>query len=347
MEEVNMREKTRFRLKLAIGVIVILAATGSYGVIQHHRMMTSSRPITTRQIKKRVNYVSHTPSGRKVGQLALIKNPRAPKMKYAKSVVAMDAKTGQILYQRNPNQPRKVASVAKLMTLYLVEQKANHVHGWDQPVKAAQNKQLRKMSYNKKIGGFKFKKSHRYTVRQLFQAAMIQSSNNSAIALGEWVAGNNRTFVKMMNAQAKAWHIKAHFISASGLENDDLKPYGLKVAGNSQAGNMVSAKALAIIAQHLLIQHPGVIKTSRVVSKKVDGQTLYNVNELLPGKAFAKKNLPVDGLKTGFTPDAGFCFVGTEQPKHKDRVITVVLHDVKDMTDTRSLMYFVNANPRA
>ncbi|XIF19537.1 MAG: D-alanyl-D-alanine carboxypeptidase [Acetilactobacillus jinshanensis] len=181
-------------------------------------------------------------------------------MKLAKSVVAMDADTGQILYQRNPNQPRKVASVSKLMTLYLVEQKANQIHGWNQTVKAAQSPQLRKMSYDKNIGGFKFKKGHRYTVKDLFQAALIQSSNNSAIALGEWVAGNNRNFVKMMNQQAKAWHINAHFVSASGLENDDLKKYGLRITGDSHAGNLVSAKAVAIIAQHLLAQYPNVIK---------------------------------------------------------------------------------------
>ena len=338
------------KFKAALAALVVVAVAGIYGGVHYHdAAVRSTPPVATRQVRHRVSYVNPTANGRRIGRLALIKNRRrAPKLKLAKSIVAMDAKTGQIVYQRNPNQPRKVASVAKLMTLYLVEQKVARVpNGWNRVVSATNQPRLRKMSYDKKLGGFKFKKGHRYTVKDLFQAALIQSSNNSAIALGEWVAGSNRNFVKLMNAQARAWHLNAHFVSASGLENDDLKPYGLKIAGNATAGNLISAKSVAIIAQHLITQHAGILKTSRRDSAEVAGQHLNNLNNLLPGKGFAKPGIRVDGLKTGFTPDAGYCYVGTEQPRHKDRLITVVLHDADEFTDTRSLMKFINANSRA
>ncbi len=76
---------------------------------------------------------------------------------------------------------------------------------------------------------------------------------------------------------------------------------------------------------------------------RVDGQLLYNYNNLLPGRRYYDSSLKVDGLKTGFTNLAGYCFVGTGQKSGHDRLITVVLHDEDEFTETRSLMQYVYA----
>ncbi|MEJ6399716.1 serine hydrolase [Nicoliella lavandulae] len=281
------------------------------------------------------------------GAVGLTGNAIVPgnyKMKNAKAAIAVDADNGKIVYAKNINQKLKVASTAKLMTLYLVIRKAQETNGWNQVVNTSSTS-LVNMSYNNNIGGgFKFKPGHKYTVRQLYRATLIQSSNNAAIALGQWVAGSNGKFIDMMNKQAAAWDIDATFNSASGLENTDLVHYGFKYKGGANAGNMVSAKALATITQHVLAYYPQILKDSKKGTATVDGQRLYNYNNMLKGRTFYAPDLYVDGLKTGYTPAAGLSFVGTGQVPGKDRLITITINDNYEFSDQRDLMRYIYKN---
>ncbi|MGF7437441.1 D-alanyl-D-alanine carboxypeptidase family protein [Lentilactobacillus senioris] len=263
-------------------------------------------------------------------------------LKYAKSYLAMDAKTGEVLASHNGNTQRLVASTGKLMTIYLAVQKAEKENAWNKTVSVA-GSGLRSMGLSSAVGGFQFKTGHKYTVKQLYDAALIESSNNAAIALGRWVSGSNAKFIKKMNAQAAAWGLssKTKFVSASGLENDDLSPYGYWASGSYTAGNEVSAKDLATIARKLINDYPDVLKQSKLTSMKTDGQTLTNANRLLKGKTYYSSDLNVDGLKTGYTPRAGLCLVATSQKAGKHRLITVVLNDQNEFTETNSLMKHV------
>lgn len=153
----------------------------------------------------------------------LTKGKSAFGLKYAKAAVALDAKTGKVVWSKNANTPRAIASVSKLMTLYLVEQKvANTSATWSSKVTTSYSG-LKTMGASSVYGGFKFTKNS-YTVEQLYLAALIDSSNNAATALGQWVAGGstpsyNAKFIKLMNAQAKTWNLgHATFVSASGVE---------------------------------------------------------------------------------------------------------------------------------
>lgn len=269
----------------------------------------------------------------------LIKNPKK-RISKASAAVALDSNKNKFIYAHNENKPMKVASLAKLMTLYLTIQKAQKNNSWNQSVDTS-NPGLVKLSYDPELGGFKFKRGHKYTVRELYKAALIQSSNNAAIALGQWVAGNNKKFIQMMNAQAKAWHLNAHFVSSSGLENTDLKKFGYAQVGAKDAANMVTAKSMAEIADHVLSVYPQIINDSKKTSDKVDGQTLYNENGLLENKPFYEPSLHVDGLKTGYTEAAGLCLVATGKKPGKDRLITVVINDSSEFSDTAKLMKMV------
>ncbi|WKN29005.1 serine hydrolase [Apilactobacillus kunkeei] len=268
------------------------------------------------------------------------------KMKNASAAVALDSTKNKFVYSQNGDKKIKVASLAKLMTLYLTIQKAEKTHGWNQVVDTS-NKGLKKLGADLELGGFKFKNGHKYTVRDLYEAALVQSSNNSAIALGQWVAGSNVKFIKMMNKQAKAWHLDANFVSSSGLENSDLSKFGYAQVGGKDDANMISAKSIAIIADHVISIYPKVIDDAKQVYEKVDGQTLFNENSLLPGRPFYDASLHVDGLKTGYTVAAGLCLVATAQQPGKDRIITVVINDYAEFTDTAKLIKFVNKNDSA
>ncbi|XIF20058.1 MAG: D-alanyl-D-alanine carboxypeptidase [Acetilactobacillus jinshanensis] len=260
----------------------------------------------------------------------------------------MDARTGQIVYQKNENQHRLVASTGKLMDLYLVGRKINNTpNAWNQRVKI--NNGLRRMSYDGNDGGYHFTGGHKYTVGNLMKAGIIASSNNAAIALGQWAGNSNHHFLYMENKQSRLWHLRAHFISASGLENGDLIPWGYGVRGYSNgAGNEVSAKDLAVISYHILKDYPQFLKYSKVGDMHEDGQNLYNYNEFLPHHdyTYLVHGLHVDGLKTGWTPAAGYCFVGTAKMPHRDRIITVVLNDNHQWHESNDLMRYAYKNSK-
>lgn len=266
---------------------------------------------------------------------------------YAKSAAAIDVTTNKVGWSKNGNTLRPIASISKLMTLYLVRQKLdNSSYTWNSKVNTS-SAGLKAMGRSSVYGGFKFNKNS-YTVRQLYLAALIESSNNAAIALGQWVAGGstsaaNKRFITMMNTQAKKWNFtRAKFVSASGMENSELAPYGYKVSG--VYANLLSANYVAHMARHFINDYPDVVNDSSIKSMTVDGQTLYNYNNLLPGRRYYQASLNVDGLKTGYTGPAGYCFVGTAQKDGHNRIVTVVLHDENEFTETRSLMNYMFDN---
>lgn len=341
-----MRVKITKKQKIVAGMIAFVAVIGGVGIWANsisttqngHSSSTHHHTHVTRQICMEPKYIDH------VGKLDRHDTQPSnfnPGKLHAKEVLVMDASNGNVLYNKGGHKLCKVASLAKLMTLYLVQRKARRINGWNDVVNIPNN--LRKMSYDTKngLGGFKFQKGHNYTVRGLYEAAMIRSSNNAAIALGEWMTnGSNPKFVKMMNEQAKAWHLKAHFISSSGLENDDLKPYNLKITNGKKSGNEVSAIDIAIVAQHLLREYPQITNLSKRSSATVDGQKMYNVaSAILPGGPDYSSDLRIDGLKSGYTKQAGGCYLGTCKPAGKHRIITVVLKDSQELQDTKKLMY--------
>lgn len=269
----------------------------------------------------------------------LIQNP-SDHVAGAKAAVALDSKTNKFVYDKNGEKPMKVASLAKLMTLYLTIQKAQKENAWNEVVDTS-NPGLVKLGNDFELGGFKFKKGHKYTVRDLYKAALVQSSNNSAIALGQWVAGNNKKFIQMMNDQAKTWNLNAHFVSSSGLENSDLSKFGYAQVGSKDDANMVTARSMAEIADHVLSVYPQITDDAKQVSEQVDGQTVVNENSLLENRPFYDSSLHVDGLKTGYTEAAGLCLVATGQKPGKDRLITVVVNDSSEFSDTAKLMKMV------
>ena len=271
-----------------------------------------------------------------VGRYAKYIHAKRPKTK-AKAYIVLDRKTGKVLLGKNTKKRYLTASTGKLMTIYLARRKlARNPHDWQKKLKFSSS--LVKMAKNPNLNCFHVKKGKKYTIKQIMSSAIIDSDNNSAIRLGQWVAGSNRKFITMMNKQAKLWHLSADFVSASGLENSDLAPYGYYVKGTWSSGNLLSARDLAIIGYHVAHDYPSLMKFFATPEMYVAGQKLHNYNDTLPGRKYNVKSFKTDGMKTGWTPRSGYCFVGSCN-KGNGRIV-VVLHDKDEFSDANKLVKF-------
>lgn len=269
-----------------------------------------------------------------------------------KSAIAIDSQTGQILYTKNQNKVLPIASMTKLITVYLtLDAIKNKKISWNTTVEPTDS--IVKVANNSEYSNVPLKKGHKYTIKQLYQATLIESANGAAMCLAKAVGGNQINFIKMMRQQLKKWNINdAKIYTSCGLPNgnvgDDAYP-GI----SKNAENVMSAKSMAIIGQQLIRDYPEVLDTTKIANLNFkDGSTttkMTNFNWMLKGLSQYDQNLDVDGLKTGTTDAAGACFIGTMQRKGS-RIITVVMGAKhKDGTDpsrfveTKKLMHYIFA----
>ncbi|MFT8557641.1 serine hydrolase [Liquorilactobacillus hordei] len=270
-----------------------------------------------------------------------------------KSAIAVDANTGQVLYAKNEDQALPIASMSKLISIYLVLQAIKEGKlSWNQNVSVDSDSY--EVSQDTTLSNVPLLKDHTYTVKQLYQASLIYSANGAVMTLANAVSGSQKTFVDKMRALVKSWGIKdAELYTSSGL--DDNQVGDAKYPGaSSDAVNKLSAKDMAIVAEKILKYYPDILKTTSVTKMKFNNGTseteMENWNWMLKGLASAYTELPVDGLKTGTSDSAGADFTGTV---HKDghRIITVVMGaqhtgdtDMSRFTQTQKLMSYVYNN---
>lgn len=264
----------------------------------------------------------------------------------AKSAVAVDAQTGQILYDKHMKQLLPTASMSKLLTLYVLLQdiKKGTVH-WQDTVKI--NESLHALSMDYRYANVPLKLGHTYTIRQLYQAALY-SENAATMALAYGI-GHNSTqhFVMLMRQAANKMGIHdAKIYTACGLTNGEVGSLGLKhVAGNAE--NQLSARDMAIIAINILKIYPQILSiTSRPTLHFAD-TVMKNWNWMIQGGSQALPDITVDGLKTGTSDKAKACFTGTAV-KDGRRIVTVVMGvpnsgatDASRFIETQKLMKYV------
>lgn len=270
-----------------------------------------------------------------------------------KAGLAVDAKSGQILYSKNAEQVLPIASLSKLLTVYLVLQAIHEGKlSWNQ--KIVPDEASQKVSQDTNLSNVPLKEGHAYTVKALYQATLIYSANGAAMALGNAVAGSHKGFIDMMRKQAQKFGINdAKIYTANGLSSSEVSDAKYPGAPDN-AENEFSAKDMAIIAQRLLKDYPEVLDTTKITRMKFDNGTdqteMENWNWMLKGLAKSYTELPVDGLKTGTSDSAGACFVATVK-KDGHRIITVVLgakhtsqEDLSRFEETQKLMSYVFNN---
>ncbi|OYR98397.1 hypothetical protein CBF64_09555 [Lactobacillus taiwanensis] len=272
----------------------------------------------------------------------------------AKSAIAIDLKSGQVLYAKNADKKLPVASMSKLITIYLTLDAINNKKlSWNQKVKPT--KQIVKISNNPEYSGVPLKLNHAYTIKQLYEATLIQSANGPAMLLGQAISGSQQSFVKKMRNQLASWNIggAVQLVTASGLPNYTLGQERFRNK-SKDAENTLSASDMAIIISHLLKKYPQVLNTTKVAkSSFVDGKTItpmQNWNWMLKGLSQYDPNYPVDGLKTGTTDAAGACFASTIK-KNGRRLVTVVMgaqhtsgNDPSRFIQTKKLLKYIFDN---
>nr|WP_295975135.1 serine hydrolase [uncultured Bacillus sp.] len=244
----------------------------------------------------------------------------------ASAAILVDAETGKVLYSKNPDQVLGIASMTKMMTEYLLLEAIDEGRvKWDQEY--AVSDYVYQVSQDRDLSNVPLRADGTYTIKELYEAMTIYSANGATIAIAETIAGSESSFVKMMNEKAGELGLKDYkFVNSTGLNNLDLK--GMHVAGNPEEENVMSARATAKLAYRLLHDYPGLLKTTSIPKKKFregtdDEINMENWNWMLQGLVFQYEG--VDGLKTGTTDFAGYCFTGTAE-RNGDRYITVVMN---------------------
>lgn len=255
----------------------------------------------------------------------------------AEHAIAVEANTGKILYEKDATTPDAIASITKILTVYMVYQEIDKGHlTWDTEIDISDYPYH--LTVNPEASNVPME-ARKYTVRDLVNAAMVASANSAAIALAEHIGGSEPKFVDMMSQQLKDWGIKdAKLVNASGLNNEVLGD-NIYPGSKKTDENMMSAKDVAIITQHIIEDYPDLIKVSQQGSANFDGNLMTTYNYMLEGMPYYRAS--IDGLKTGTTKKAGASFVATST-ENGMRMITVVLN--ADDADKDELARFKATN---
>ena len=227
--------------------------------------------------------------------------------KKAKSAILIEASTGEIIYEKNAHEKLPPASMTKIASmLVIIEAIENGVISWDDTITISENAS--------NMGGSQIllETGEKMSVSDLFKGVAVASGNDAVVALAEAVSGSVDEFVKEMNNKVKEL----------GLKDTNFKnPHGLDTADHYS-----SAYDMAYLAREL-VKHEKVLEFTSIyedyLRKGTDKEFwLVNTNKLVRFNEF------VDGLKTGYTEEAGYCLTATSL-KNDMRLITTVMGEEK------------------
>lgn len=262
------------------------------------------------------------------------------------SAILMEASTGQVLYSYNENEALPPASMSKMMTEYLVlDAIKSGAISWDETVVTSENAATTLPAGSRIF----LAEGDRHTVEDLYIAMAIASANDATVALAEFVAGTEENFAHRMNEKAREIGLSehAHFINSTGLNREHMveKYRPTSIPGET----LMTAKDAAILAVHILRDHPVMTDYSSIPYyqfRERDATPMENLNQMLEvweeyNNFYTRTAYPgLDGFKTGYTVEAGYCFTGTAE-RDGMRLVTVVMNtDTRDkrFEETRKLM---------
>ncbi len=224
----------------------------------------------------------------------------------AESAILMDATTGTVLYEKNADQRALIASTTKIMTALVALESASLDETLEVPAEAA----------GVEGSSMYLTAGQQVTVSDLLYGLMLKSGNDAAAALAIHCAGSVDAFAERMNK-------KAHSLGMRGSSFQN--PHGLNAEGHFSTARDMALLTRAALQNEML---------SRIVSSKyakVGDITIKNHNRLLwsyPG---------ADGVKTGYTMDAGRCLVSSAT-RDGMRLIAVTLNDRDDWADHTAML---------
>ncbi len=218
-----------------------------------------------------------------------------------KSYVLMDYETGQILASKNENEKLAPASMTKMMTSFIIEQKL--LNG-----QLTENEKVR-MNESAWCRGSSTEScmyvplNGTATVLEMLRGIIVQSGNDASKAMAEHISGNEGTFAHEMNKEAKRIGMSnTSFVNSTGMPAE---------------GHFSTAKDMATLAQHIIHDSS---KYYPIYSEKE-----FSFNGIKQGNrnALLYTDPSVDGLKTGHTEEAGYCLT-TSSKRGPMRLISVI-----------------------
>jgi len=222
----------------------------------------------------------------------------------ARSFIVIDHESGRVLAAFEPDARQEPASLTKLMTAYVVfhSLKEGRIKLGDM-VTVSENAWRQAAP---KLGGsaMYIEVGTQVSVENLLQGMIVQSGNDATVALAEHVAGNEATFVQMMNTFAKRLGLTGtHFTDAAGMPNPE---------------QYITARDAALLANALIHEFPEYYKWYSQKEFTWNDITQQNRNGLL------WRDPTVDGVKTGHTKSAGYCLV-TSAKRGDMRLVSAVM----------------------
>lgn len=251
---------------------------------------------------------------------------------YAQSAVLMDASTGRVLYGKNEELVRPMASTTKIMTCIVALEYGN----LSDEVTASQNAASQPKVH---LGVYKGEK---FLLKDLLYSLMLESHNDAAMMIAEHVGGSMEGFAKMMNDKAKDIGCNnTYFITPNGLDAKEEKDGQVKE-------HSTTAEDLARIMNYCIGQSP-----KKKEFLEITGTQSYSFQDLQRKRNYSCNNhnallTSMSGAfsgKTGFTGGAGYSYVGAL--KNEDRVFTIALlgcgwppHKTYKWSDARKLFQY-------
>lgn len=242
--------------------------------------------------------------------------PQRPSLDGAAAAILVDARDGTPILEKNAVQRRSIASTTKLMTALLTLEQAplDDVYtAADYQAAAAESK-------------IDLRPGERMRVRDLLEALMLESANDAAATLAEGISGSRVAFVAEMNARA----------AELGLEDTGYaNPIGLDDPLNYSTARDLSALARRLLRDRRFARI--VDSPSATLESGAGPRTVGNRNDLIAGVP------AVDGVKTGYTSQAGYVLVGSATGSNGAQVVSVVLGEPSEAArdaDTLALLRY-------
>ena len=256
---------------------------------------------------------------------------------YAQSAVLLDADSGRILYGKNETTPMAMASTTKIMTCILVLENAST------------EEKVPVSSYAAGMPKVKLyvKKGEQYTVKELLYSLMLESHNDSAVAIAEHVGGCVEDFADMMNEKARQIGCEnTCFITPNGL--DATAEYTMEDGSKVTKEHATTATDLARILSYCITR-----SSKREQFLEITRTPSYTFGDIDHKRNFSCNNhnaflTMMDGAltgKTGFTGKAGYCYTGALKRDDKTYVVALLAcgwpnHKTYKWSDTRALMEY-------
>lgn len=230
----------------------------------------------------------------------------------SKSAILLEASTGEVIFEKNSHEKLHPASMTKMMSMLLIlENIEKGVINWDDIVTVSSNASS--------MGGSQIllETNEQMSVSDLFKGIAVASGNDAVVAMAEKIAGTEAEFVNMMNKRANELGLTdTNFKNCHGL--DDANHY-------SSAADMAKI-ALELVKHDKLFEYTSIYED--YLRENTDRKFwLVNTNKLVRFYSGA------DGLKTGYTSEAGFCLTATAK-RNGMRIIAVVMGEPDSKTRT-------------